>query len=72
MIGQIQALPVMVDCLVKATRQDPILSRVLQYVQNGWPAKTPEEYKPFHNRHQELSIEGHCLLWGNRVVVQKL
>ena len=33
------------------------------------PAKTPEEYKPFHNRHQELSIEGHCLFWGNRVVV---
>lgn len=26
LIGQIQALPVTVDCLVKATRQDPILS----------------------------------------------
>ena len=64
-IGQIQALPVTVDCLVKATRQDPILSQVLQYVKNGWPAKTPEEYKPFYNKQQELSIEGHCLLWGN-------
>ena len=31
-IGQIQALPVTVDCLVKATRKDPILSRVMQYV----------------------------------------
>ena len=42
-IGQIQALPVTVDCLVKATRQDPVLSRVLQYVKSSWPAKTSKE-----------------------------
>ena len=34
-IGQIQALPVTVDCLVKATRQDPILSRVLHYLKHA-------------------------------------
>ena len=68
-IGQIQALPVTAACLVKATRQDPILSQVMRYMQQGWPTQTPDEYKPYHNRCQELSIEGHCLLWGNRVVV---
>ena len=68
-IGQIQALPVTAACLVKATRQDPILSQVMQYMQQGWPTQTPAEYKPYRNRCQELSIEGHCLLWGNRVVV---
>ena len=70
-IGQIQALPVTVDCPIKATRQDPGLSQVLQYVKSGWPAKTSEEYKPFYSKQQELSIEGHCLLWGNQVVVPK-
>ena len=69
-IGQIQALPVTAACLVKATRQDPILSQVMRYMQQGWPTQTPAEYKPYRNRCQELSIEGHCLLWGNRVVTE--
>ena len=43
------------------------------YVREGWPAKLPDEYKPYLNRKDELSTEGDCLLWGIRVVVpQKL
>ena len=68
-IGQIQALPVTVERVQTATRQDPVLSKVLLYAREGWPTELPEEYKPYLNRKDELSSEGDCLLWGTRVVV---
>ena len=46
-VGQIQALPVSSERLETATRQDPLLSRVHQYIQEGWPDSTTEEFKPF-------------------------
>ena len=36
-VGQIQALPVTAEQLGTATRQDPVLSKVVQYTQAGWP-----------------------------------
>ena len=36
---QIESLPMNVDQVLKATRKDPILSRVLQFVMTGWPDK---------------------------------
>ena len=72
-IAQVQALPVTVERLEKATRQDPLLSKIHMYVREGWPSPLPEEYQPYLNRKQELSTEGDCLMWGNRVVIpQKL
>ena len=72
-IGQLQALPVTTERLQTATRQDQLLSRVHQYVREGWPVDFKPELKPFECRKQELSTEGECLLWGNRVIVpQKL
>ena len=72
-IGQIMALPVTAECVQVATRQDPVLSKVHQFTREGWPASIPDEYKPYWNRRQELSTEGGCLMWGNRVVIpQKL
>ena len=68
-IGQMQALPVTVERLQTATRQDPVLSKVLLYAREGWPTETPEEYKTFLNRKHELSTEGDCLLWDTGVVV---
>ena len=72
-IGQIMALPVTAECVQVATREDPVLSRVHQFTRAGWPARLPEGYQPYWNRRQELSTEGGCLMWGNRVVIpQKL
>ena len=68
-IGQMQALPVTVERLQTATRQDPLLSKLLMYVREGWPTEVPEECRPYLNRKHELSAEGECLLWGIRVVV---
>ena len=39
---QIESLPINVDQVRKATRKDPILSRVLQFVVTGWPDKQNE------------------------------
>ena len=53
-----------------ATRQDPVLSRVYDYVKEGWPGTEAETaVKPFADRKTELSTAGECLLWGNRVVI---
>ena len=67
---QIESLPMNVDQVRKATRTDPVLSRVLQYVMTGWPDKqiTPEITLYFSKRH-EITVEDGCLLWGIRVII---
>ena len=58
------------DQIRKATRVDPVLSKVYTYVLNGWPnaVQDPQLY-PYKERRLELSVEGDCILWGIRVVV---
>ena len=52
------------------TKKDPVLSRVLQFVQHGWPSGSiSEQFKPYWQKHLELSCQDGCLLWGNRVVI---
>ena len=47
-----------------------MLSCVLQFVLHGWPDSTDtDELKPYWSRRLELSAQGGCLTWGNRVVV---
>ena len=53
-----------------ATRVDPVLSRVLEFVRSGWPQHIEDLLlKPFFHRCYELSIEQDCLVWGIRVVI---
>ena len=68
----------LVDCLPithkgeisHATRVDPVLSRVLEFVKSGWPQHVEDlRLKPFFHRRYESSIEQHCLLWGRQVVI---
>ena len=58
----------LVHCLPithNATRVDPVLSRVLEFVKNGWPQHVEDLHlKPFFHHRCELSIEQDCLLWG--------
>ncbi len=69
-IGQVQALPVTFQEVQRATRRDASLSKVLQYVQQGWPQQVTKDLQPFYDRQTELSTENDCLLWGIRVVVR--
>ena len=68
-LGQIQSLPVTASQVTRATRRDPVLSKVLLYTRQGWPAQVPVEIQPFEPRRHELTVEDNCLLWGLRVVI---
>lgn len=50
----------------KATHTDRLLSRVQEYITNGWPNKLPDseaELNPFFVRRNELSVDQGCVTW---------
>ena len=47
------------------TRQDQALSRVLQYVLQGWPSEGDAGLEPYSSKRVELS----SVLWGSRVII---
>ncbi|PIK59837.1 hypothetical protein BSL78_03292 [Apostichopus japonicus] len=66
--------PVLAEDLSKATKVDPVLSKVHQLVFTGWPENSDqlsEAFKPYFQRRDQLSCEQGCVLWGTRVVVPK-
>lgn len=65
-------MPVSATDIKRWSQQDPVLSRVLRYVQNGWAfgdTDTDQELEPFRARAAELSMNDGCLLWGKRVII---
>ncbi|XP_064619438.1 uncharacterized protein K02A2.6-like [Lineus longissimus] len=63
-------LPVAARDIAEETRKDPVMSRVFMYIQNGWPRELPDSsLQPYWNRHEELSVDQGCILWGFRVVI---
>ena len=44
-LNQLEQIPVTTAVLRDATAKDPVLSRVLEYIQVGWPVDIPEELK---------------------------
>eukprot|EP00795_Rhopilema_esculentum_P009037 gene9037-16680_t len=64
------SLPVSAKDIQQETGTDPLLSRVLSFVLNGWPeACGTEELRPYFSRKLELSAEQGCVLWGTRVII---
>ena len=70
LLEHIEDTPVSARNIKQWTARDPVYSKVLYFVMNGWTrdARKPE-FKPFYVRRNELSAEQGCILWGNRVVV---
>ena len=68
-ICQIEALPITNQQLERATRNDPLLSKVLRYTQHGWPARVEDKFKPYWGRRHKLSVEQNGLLWEICVIV---
>ena len=52
--------PITATDIGKATLQDPVLSKVLDWVMLGWPEAGTEDLKPYHTRRNELSCEQNC------------
>ena len=70
-IRQIEALPVTVQEIRRATQRDPILSKVLSCHLKGWPSRIPDFLRPYYEKVAELSLEEGCLLWGGRVIIPR-
>lgn len=70
LLGQLDSIPpVTAAAIAVETARDPVLSKVIQYVQQGWPQYVPEELHPFKVKQTELTVEKRCILWGMRVVI---
>ncbi|CAK1600391.1 unnamed protein product [Parnassius mnemosyne] len=65
-------LPVTNDDVRTATASDPELSRILTYVQSGWPASCPKEVlQQYYIKRNELYIDRGCIMWGYRLVIPR-
>ena len=72
LMEQLDRSPVTATTVRTWTNTDPLLSRVRQFVQSGWPSSVNDELlKPYFSRHTELSVQDGCVLWGNRVIIPK-
>lgn len=54
----------------QATSHDPMLARVIEFVQHGWPMNFPnEDIRKYYIHSDEITVQDGVLLWGLRVVV---
>lgn len=64
------SLPVTLNLLQEETRNDIILSKVIQYINNGWPRKVTEQsIFPYSLCKNQLSIENGVVMRGHKVVI---
>ena len=52
------------------TMRDPVLGKVLQFTQQGWPNNLEPVFQPYYSKRLELSHEDGILLCNSRVVVR--
>ena len=58
------------DSIRRETIRDPILSKVMRSVQNGWQDQEHSiDMREYTKHKDELSVEMGCILWGSRVIV---
>ena len=70
LMEHINASPVDASKLKLWTDRDPVLSRVKQFVLNGWPANVQSaDLQPYFTRKDELRVQAGCVMWGARVIV---
>ena len=68
-LQQFEELKVTTKQVAQSIRKNPQLSKVLHFVQTGWPTRCDPELQPYFNRRNELTIEENCLLKGMQVIV---
>ena len=68
---QVNSLPITPDKIAKASREDPVLSRIIHFTVNGWPEKSElnTDCEPYYKFRDEFTTEEGCLLRGIRVVI---
>ena len=68
---QFDSLPVNAHQIHTATRNDPLLARILHYTMSHWPTEPTETEKPYFHKLLEITAEEGCLLWGMHVIIPK-
>ena len=51
------------------TRRDPVLSKVQQFVERGWPQNPDKSLSAYSAKKNELSLYQGCVMWGARVII---
>ena len=69
MIEKMNDAPITAKQIAFWTQRNPLLSRVLHYIQRGWPKVADEELKPYWTKRFELTVYSGCIMWAGRVVV---
>ena len=69
LLKQLQSSPITGTQIRKWTNQDPVLSRVRNYVLQDWQRSSNGQIEPYYLCKDELSIQNGCLLQGSRVPV---
>ena len=80
-LNELSESPISVDQIRIWTRRDPVLSRVLQFLLNGWPSSSDPSLKPFESRKLELSAQdgiirtlgsssGHSSSWSRTLITR--
>lgn len=62
------------EVIIRETKKDAILKKVLLYIQTSWPATSDlsDIEKAIFLKRDELIVEKGCILWGNRVIVPEI
>ena len=72
-VSSIDELPIEAKDIAKETQRDTVLSKVYDFVINGWPSSiTDPELLPFFRQQNELSADQQCVIRGMRVVIPKI
>ncbi|KAL3969328.1 DNA (cytosine-5)-methyltransferase 3B [Sarotherodon galilaeus] len=66
---EVETAPVSPVQVKKASRNDPVLSAVMDWIIKGLPAGEDVDLKAFLGKRAELSVQAGCLLWGRRVII---
>ena len=68
-MNHMDVLPITASVIQNECSKDPVLSKVLERTQHGWPQVSAVGLEPFISKRHELSIFHGCIMWGIRVVV---
>ena len=69
LLEHLEESPVTVQHIRVWTRRDPELSKVLQFIERGWPPNGDKSLSAYSAKRNELSVYQGCVMWGTRVVI---
>ena len=67
----VDCCPVSEEEVRELTRREPVMSKLLRVVLQGWNGVADPELRDFRLHSSELCTEGGCVLWGSRVVIPR-